>query len=390
MMLFAGVFLAGIVLVGAGGLMEPSLPQQDPECATEPGPSVESEQQSLAASAAVQCADMLPLPTAATFDRVTLLVEEVLEPDVPTMEEAAVELPPVRVETSPVADDEAPPVAVDTATTIEPVIEPIDDTDLWDAPRVFMELSQRLPPGDGLLHHLFGRWRSGPSSVERRGGVERLTCDVAAVCKFGESEVSLSLANIGVGGLEVYSAARLPVKARVELKIQEADSVVKARVVWCLSDLRGYRAGLEFEEAPETLAGGWVAQLMYDLGAQYLLARAPRRFVRVSTALSTSFEIGDGKSVEVTLLDVSLGGCLLRSPSKLEREVLSLDLGGVECRGTVIGCRFTEEGWMHHLRFDSLSRLETVRLRRSIRYLLSAQNQRRSLVVEARSGEQAV
>lgn len=381
MLVFAGVFLAGIVLVGAGEIMEPSVPQEEPHAASDTSPPVTPSTEELPGTAGPQMSETPALPTPAVFDRVTLRLEEIEDPElyVEVLEETASE-----------ALAEVPAEALTVQEAVLPSSGPEEEQDRWDAPRVFMELSQRQPPGDGLLEHLIGRWRSGPSSVERRSGVERLTCDVEAVCKLGQSEFPLSLANIGVGGLEVYSAARLPVKARVELKTDEADSSVKARVVWCLSDLRGYRVGLEFDEAPETLAGGWVAKLMYELGAHYLLARAPRRFVRVSTALSTSFDTGDGQSVEVTLLDVSLGGCLLRSPAKLEREELSLDLGGVECRGTLIGCRFTEDGWMHHLRFDSLSRLETARLRRSIRYLLSAQSQRRSLVVEARSGEQAV
>lgn len=235
---------------------------------------------------------------------------------------------------------------------------------------VFLELAQRYPPRNGIFESLMTRLYSGPSSEERRSGVERLTCEIDAFCGLANQQWPCTIRNVGVGGLEIHLEKQFERKTRIWVCPGGETNFVTGRVVWQRAGSGGFRVGYEFDQDAEDLAQSWVAEAMLELGGEYLLKREPRRFVRVPTQIPSSLVTEGGKTIEVTLKDVSLGGCLLQSLERLEVPRIDLRLGGVNCSGQIINSRLAENGWMHHVRFKPLTRFERARLTRSLRLLL--------------------
>lgn len=283
---------------------------------------------------------------------------------------------PVEVRPAPVSSREAD--AEPQGCPVQPEPEELPSGEEWEeeqgdrSAEVFLELSQRHPPPSGLLGGIMTRLSSGPSSEERRVGVERLTCDLACSCGSGTEQWPCLVTNIGVGGLELVLQHEPDRRTRLWICPEGEQEFVTGRIVWTKAVDDGFRVGYEFDQSTEALSGSWVARELFELGAEFLLQRAPRRFVRVPTEIGSRLVLKSGDFIDVTLRDVSLGGCLLQSEERLDVPQITLGLGGVTCNGSIVNSRLSDEGWMHHIRFQPLRRFEKARLRRSIRRLLLA------------------
>ena len=239
------------------------------------------------------------------------------------------------------------------------------------AKEAFLKLWQRAPEFDNQLVALFANWQSGPSPYERRRGVERLKADQKGICVSSEQRWETVIKNLSVGGAELLHPEPVPRNTRLALVPSNHDQTVTGRVAWVRENGAGFRIGLNFDLDPETLSESWVAETMLGLGSEFLIRRAPRRYVRVATKVHSRLVTEDGRHIEVVLCDVSLGGCLLQSEEPFQVEELTLRLGSVDCHGKVVNNRQRpDEGWSHHVTFAPLSTLETLRLLRTISSLL--------------------
>ena len=239
------------------------------------------------------------------------------------------------------------------------------------AKEAFLKLWQRTPEFDNQLVALFANWQSGPSPYERRRGVERLIADQKAICVSSEQRWDTIIKNLSVGGAELLHPEPVPRHTRLALVPSNYEQTVTGRVAWVRENGAGFRIGLNFDLDPETLSESWVAETLLGLGSEFLIRRAPRRYVRVATEVHSRLVTEDGRHIEVVLCDVSLGGCLLQSEEPFQVEELTLRLGSVDCHGKVVNNRQRpDEGWSHHVTFAPMSPLETLRLLRTISSLL--------------------
>jgi PilZ domain len=241
--------------------------------------------------------------------------------------------------------------------------------------RVFLELAEFFrPEGHGLLD-LFSRWDKGPSPDERRRGLPRLTCNLEATCRQNDEEWNITVTNMSLGGLELDLPDEPWPRLQMSISPQGHHGEVTGHIVWTAPVGERFRAGLEFDQSIEELSRSWVASTLLDLGSEMFLGRAPRRYVRVPVEIETILILDNGGAVGVTLLDLSLGGCLLRSSKPLEVPELTLRLGAVECQGSIVSSRPGPQGqsWMHHIQFKPLRRYDKSKLRSSIRLLLKAE-----------------
>ncbi len=244
------------------------------------------------------------------------------------------------------------------------------------AAEVYLQLAERYQKlGSNRNLGFFARWSAGPSPEERRGGMQRLTCTIQAICLRGEDSLDITVTNLSLGGLELQ-VPELPGKGeRLSISPIDCETAVTGYIVWSSPLEDRIRVGLELDQPLEELSQSWVALSLLEHGAEWFIEREPRKFVRVSIEIKTTLVLDDGETIEVTLLDLSLGGCLLQSAKPFEVNELTLGLGNVKCRGTIVNARegTEEEGWLHHIRFQPLGRLEKLRLRKSLRSLLKAE-----------------
>jgi hypothetical protein len=237
--------------------------------------------------------------------------------------------------------------------------------------QAFLELWKRVPEFDNRLMALLAHWQSGPSPLERRRGVERLDCSVESICVSSEQRWESTIANLGVGGAEILLPDDVGLNTRLALVPKTHLIPVTGKAAWVLPEEDGYRIGLSFEADPDSLSKSWVADTLLELGSAFLLKRAPRRYVRVSTDVPSYLMTDEGRQIEVVLKDVSLGGCLLQSSEPFKVEEITLRLGSVDCRGKVVNNReCPDTSWSHHVHFAPLGPLETLRLLRTISVLL--------------------
>lgn len=256
----------------------------------------------------------------------------------------------------------------------EPPFESAEESPATRAQDVFLQLAKRVPSESRGLLRFFARWQAagGPSPEERRAGVERLTCDLPAVCVSDSQRWEVRVTNLGLGGLEMAHPQALLKGTRLAVLPHGYSVPVAGRVLWTRPGAGHCRLGLHFDQDLQTLSQSWVALTMLELGAEFLLGRVPRKFVRVETRIPSSLILDDGAAIEVVLRDVSLGGCLLQSGVPFQVSEITLRLGDVGCRGLVVNARpgEPEEGWLHHVRFHPMGRRESASLRRTISLLM--------------------
>ena len=263
------------------------------------------------------------------------------------------------------------PVREETPEAESQAAEPKPSPSNPRAKEAFLKLWQRTPEFGNQLVALFANWQSGPSPYERRRGVERLKADQKAICVSSEQRWETIIKNLSVGGAELLHPEPVPRNTRLALVPANYDQTVTGRVSWVRENGAGFRIGLNFDLDPETLSESWVAETLLGLGSEFLIRRAPRRYVRVATEVHSRLVTEDGRYIEVVLCDVSLGGCLLQSEEPFQVEELTLRLGSVDCHGKVVNNRQRPDaGWSHHVTFAPMNPLETLRLLRTISSLL--------------------
>lgn len=270
----------------------------------------------------------------------------------------------------------APEAAVDSADEISdeeipPEDAPPDAAPVTRATEVFLQLAERAPDQSALIGFL-SRQRKGPSPDERRRGVERLNCSVICTCVSSAKRWEVTVVNLGVGGLEMQHPENIPLKTRLAVVPHHYNQTVTGRVVWSRPSGEGAHLGFAFDLDREALSQSWVASLLLEQGAEFLLRRAPRKYVRVPTEIPSLLVQEDGTTIAITLRDVSLGGCLVHSEAEFGVKELTLMLGTVACRGIIVKHRQNRRGWSYHIRFQPLGFLEKTRLRRTITLLLKA------------------
>ena len=316
-------------------------------------------------------------PATAELETPEPAVAELTAPE-PAVAELETREPAVAEPTAPesaTAELEVPEPTVTELTALDsPSTLPAEPKPVPANPRAkeaFLKLWHRTPEFDNQLVALFANWQSGPSPYERRRGVERLRADEKAICVSSEKRWETVIKNLSVGGAELLHPEPVPRNTRLALVPPSYDQTVTGRVSWVRENGSGFRLGFNFDQDPQTLSESWVAETLLGLGSEFLLKRAPRRYVRVSTEVHSRLVTEDGRNIEVVLCDVSLGGCLLQSEEPFQVEELTLRLGSVDCLGKVVNNRQrADEGWSHHVTFAPMSPLETLRLLRTISSLL--------------------
>lgn len=284
-----------------------------------------------------------------------------------------VEQEPTSIDLAPVL----PPQSEDEPEDCAPLLVTLGlETDRPVANRAkeaFLALWQRTPEFDSRVVALLAQWQSGPSPFERRRGVERLACELESVCVSSEKRWDTEIRNLSVGGVELLHPEPVPRHTRLALVPKPFLDTVTGRVAWIRPVEHGYRIGLSFDQDPERLSHTWVAETLLSMGSEFLLQRAPRKYVRVPTEVYSTLVMEDGRCVDIVLRDVSMGGCLLHSSEPFELQELVLRLGSVDCHGMVVNSRqMSDLSWSHHVTFSPLGSLEKVRLLRTIGRLLRA------------------
>ncbi len=318
--------------------------------------------------AALECTE--PEPESQPPDGPEDLQQQFEEPLLgPEVADAAPEDSPA----GPEAAEEEPdqPISQETSEAELQPAEPKTPPSNPRAKEAYLKLWQRTPEFDNQFVALFANWQSGPSPFERRRGVERLKAEQKAICVSSEKRWDTLIKNLSVGGAELLHPEPVPRNTRLALVPEDYEDTVTGRVSWVRENGAGFRIGLNFDLDPETLSESWVAETLLGLGSEFLIRRAPRRYVRVATEVHSRLVTEDGRHIEVVLCDVSLGGCLLQSEEPFQVEELTLRLGSVDCLGKVVNNRKRpDEGWSHHVTFAPMGPLETLRLLRTISSLL--------------------
>lgn len=198
------------------------------------------------------------------------------------------------------------------------------------------------------------------SSASRYDGAERreivrLRCYYPVTCftDKGKTAHNARVTEMSLKGMRLVGPRKLARDAEVYVAYQSEDRRVKkesvrCKVVWCNKRPTGeYRLGVMYDDSQENLGTSWVKVILRELGFNENNIYQRRRHARFNSSINGDLTTGEGKRVaSVDVVDLGVGGALLRCPERVEPEtMMRLSVGPYEnlprvhLPGMVIGTR---------------------------------------------------
>ena len=212
----------------------------------------------------------------------------------------------------------------------------------------------------GWLDHitvLFGPVKPGR---ERREMI-RLKCRFPVRCFYKDQSFRGIVTDMGIKGLRLESPRKLRKGQMLQIELEELTGPfsvarVNCQVRWCRNQKTStfIGMGVSYEEPLERMSDSWVRSVLYELGFEEEFIYQRRRAVRVDCCLSGELEM-DGQRVPVSIVNLGVGGALIRGMGALElRDPVRLFLGpetplpSVGLESEVVGMK-AEAGEQHLL-----------------------------------------
>lgn len=205
--------------------------------------------------------------------------------------------------------------------------------------------------------------------VDDRRDLGRLECsyEVSYLSESNQSGTG-ELLDISRRGLRLRTEKALSKGRNVALKpppnlpMKDDFAPIMAKVVWACRDTDGrFLAGLLLPPGSDD-EESWIEELLTRLG--YADDGQRRRHVRAEADLEGLLQLAGGPQAEVTILNLGLGGALIRAQDSYEKDsTFSLlvgpfqDLPELKLQGTVLKVTATEaEHALHSVRFGPLEK----------------------------------
>ncbi|MBI3924752.1 MAG: PilZ domain-containing protein [Armatimonadetes bacterium] len=204
----------------------------------------------------------------------------------------------------------------------------------------------------------------------------RVSCELPVFGMALESSrfFTATVKDVSLGGLRLeFEEPTLRAGETVKVKPGRGPAGINCRVVWT----RGYEAGLQFLDPPARVARSWVLPLLCPERGTDQSNR--RRYIRVRSELPGIVGPPWGGQLPMTVLDLGLGGGMIRCDRSFARGTklfLRLGIGeheALETQCEVVNCQETGQGDHRcHVRFLDLSPAQMRLLGRYVVELLKA------------------
>ncbi|MBI3926151.1 MAG: PilZ domain-containing protein [Armatimonadetes bacterium] len=167
----------------------------------------------------------------------------------------------------------------------------------------------------------------GPSSLgKERREVVRLRCYYRVTCcddharAYGARVTEMSLL-----GLRLEGSQRFSRRDRIYVNLPSSpskDEGIRCTVVWSTRRPTGaYSTGAMYDDSPENLSRSWVKVVLRELGFEEDNIYQKREYVRFASSLQAQVIDGrGGLAAPVTVLNLGVGGALLRCPGPLAED----------------------------------------------------------------------
>lgn len=150
----------------------------------------------------------------------------------------------------------------------------------------------------------------GPHLDERRT-TPRARCNIPLSCQTAEGAMVCTLKDLSATGARLVSDQKCRKGVVIKLSPPKgmdegAKNVVKAKVAWVRPTRGSYMMGVKFESA----AGGWVRNVLREIGLGAAPPTQQRKFVRVPGDIMVKLQ-AQGFEKTARLRDLGIGGALL-------------------------------------------------------------------------------
>lgn len=147
---------------------------------------------------------------------------------------------------------------------------------------------------------------------EERRKTLRAPCCYPVRYQASQGEFTANVIDLGYGGMRILGGRSLSVDEQLRVTPADGGEPVSARVVWSEASGQEYESGLVYLGPLPELNRSWVKSALRGLGFEGNRVHERRQYVRRPTELSGKLWPGQ-EAQPVSLVDVSLGGALLRS-----------------------------------------------------------------------------